>query len=91
MGVRYLFLGQVEILCPDRKQFLQSLENSDFPLKFEYLCRNTLIRFAKSCVVVRTSSTVRLSISIDTLFMDDQKVVICAYFVYINMRSSYVF
>ena len=72
----YLFSGQVEILCPDRKQFSQNLGNIGLPLKFgpfEYLCLTTLIPFNISCSIVRKSFTVRLSMSRDTLFLGDER------------------
>ena len=59
-----------------REYFLQILRNSGFPLEFgsfEYLCRTTLIPYAISCCIVRTSCIVRLSMSIDKLFTDEER------------------
>ena len=90
----YVFSKQLEILCPDREHlFLQNLCNNVFSLKvgsFEYLRCITLIPKALFCSIVCTSSTVRLSISIDKLFIYKEKVKFFkkVFFMSVNICSS---
>ena len=65
------------MLCPEREHLLSNFRNSGFPLKFwsrEYLFCTILIPYAISCSIILASSTVRLSILVVVLFIEDERV-----------------
>ena len=63
----------METLCPDREYFFEEWFSFKIWIIW-YLCRTKLIPCALSCSIMRKSSTFRLSISKNTLFMNDERV-----------------